>query len=374
MVSFKRCSSWRRPLLCVVTLWVAWVPFSVSSVLTLKPDAPTTYVVVKGDTLWDISALYLDSPWLWPRLWQVNPDIDNPHLIYPGDKLNLIWRNGEPVLTVKPMHKLSPKVRKLDKQALPTLREEWVLPYLESDLLLDESLLAESAKVIGSSNGLQYLTGQQLLYVTGQQVQGEWHIYRKMTTFTRDDKRVIALKKIAVAESADESTAPSDTDMTALKVRQQTQEILEQDIALPVREAQSDFSQRFYPQPSPKAIDASILGSLEGSQYVGKHQVVVIDRGARDALRQGSMFDLYQPGHKVAKAGQGVLARQEVQQLPDVRIGHLMVIRPYQDFSLALVTQSEQPIATETRLRSPLATLKSAEDVVDAEQQGKEQG
>lgn len=64
--------------------------------LALKPNAPTTYTVVKGDTLWDISALYLDSPWLWPRLWQVNPEIDNPHLIYPGDKLTLFWRDGNP--------------------------------------------------------------------------------------------------------------------------------------------------------------------------------------------------------------------------------------------------------------------------------------
>ncbi len=77
--------------------------------LTVKDDAPQTYVVVKGDTLWDISAMYLDSPWLWPRLWQVNPDIDNPHLIYPGDKLSLVWINGQPVLSLKPVKKLSRK-------------------------------------------------------------------------------------------------------------------------------------------------------------------------------------------------------------------------------------------------------------------------
>lgn len=75
--------------------------------LSIKQDAPKSYIVEKGDTLWDISEMYLDSPWLWPRLWQVNPEIDNPHLIYPGDKLSLVWRNGQPVLSVKPIMKLS---------------------------------------------------------------------------------------------------------------------------------------------------------------------------------------------------------------------------------------------------------------------------
>ncbi len=85
--------------------------------LNIKPDAPQTYVVVKGDTLWDISALYLDSPWLWPRLWQINPDIDNPHLIYPGDKLSLVWKNGQPMLSLKPVVTLSPKARITEKKS-----------------------------------------------------------------------------------------------------------------------------------------------------------------------------------------------------------------------------------------------------------------
>ena len=104
--------------------------------LTIKRGAPEAYVVVKGDTLWDISAMYLDSPWLWPRLWQVNPEIENPHLIYPGDKLSLVWINGEPVLSFKPVIKLSPKIHVSEKKAVPTVNEGLVLPYLQSDRLV----------------------------------------------------------------------------------------------------------------------------------------------------------------------------------------------------------------------------------------------
>ena len=82
-------------------------------VLSLKDGHPQTYVVKKGDTLWDISQMYLDDPWLWPEIWHVNPQIDNPHLIYPGDKLNLVYIDGRPRLVVKRGKevKLTPEMR-----------------------------------------------------------------------------------------------------------------------------------------------------------------------------------------------------------------------------------------------------------------------
>lgn len=213
--------------------------------LTVKANAPQTYTVVKGDTLWDISALYLDNPWLWPRLWQINPEIDNPHLIYPGDKLTLVWRNGQPVLSLKPMVKLSPKVRVLEKKAVPTVQEGLVLPYLYTDRLLDKQTLQESQRVLGASDGKQYLTAQ--------------------------------------------------------------------------------------------------------------NQVVVIDKGLADQLRQGTMFDLIQAGSKVSgKKGQHQQNLDETLQLPSSLVGSLMVIRPYEHFSLALITDSLVPIGKSVIAVSPL--------------------
>ncbi|WP_053394377.1 LysM peptidoglycan-binding domain-containing protein [Vibrio nereis] len=333
----------------LLSLSLAFPSFAEEEPLTVKKDAPTTYTVVKGDTLWDISAMYLDSPWLWPRLWQVNPEIDNPHLIYPGDRLSLIWRNGHPVLSLKPMMKLSPKVRVLEKEALSTVNEGLVLPYIESDRLLSESDIAVSPRVLGSSDGKTFLSNQGLLYITGEHKVKSWTIYRPLKKYTRDDHQMVVLKQIATAELAE-----TKSEFSGLSVVTQTQEILVDDIALPEVDMDlSALSTTFYPAPSPQESVANILGSIEGSQFVGQNQVVVIDRGAVDQLRQGSMFELYKQGVSVDIEG----AESDETYLPDTRIGHLMVIRPYAHFSLALVTESSEPVSQKTLLKSPLVNM-----------------
>ncbi|PVX20623.1 peptidoglycan-binding protein [Vibrio cholerae] len=338
--------------------------------LALKPNAPTTYTVVKGDTLWDISALYLDSPWLWPRLWQVNPEIDNPHLIYPGDKLTLFWRDGQPVLSLKPMRKLSPQVRVLEKQAVPTVQEGLVLPYLQSDRLMAKTALQGSVRVIGSSEGRQYLTKQDQLYISGVHSEKKWGIYREVAQYQRDDEVMVALRLVAVGE-----LAMTGGNFSGLSLLEQNQEILANDIALPeVDLEERQLSTTFYPQPAPAGSEARILGSLEGSQYAGQNQVVVIDQGRSDGVAQGSMFELYQAAVQVkAKQDSSTFLSERSNtdvQLPSVKVGALMVIRPYERFSLALITNSSAPISAEVHALSPQAEPQTEQpDVVQLSEQ-----
>ncbi|MFO4657032.1 LysM peptidoglycan-binding domain-containing protein [Vibrio cholerae] len=338
--------------------------------LALKPNAPTTYTVVKGDTLWDISALYLDSPWLWPRLWQVNPEIDNPHLIYPGDKLTLFWRDGQPILSLKPMRKLSPQVRVLEKQAVPTVQEGLVLPYLQSDRLMAKTALQGSVRVIGSSEGRQYLTKQDQLYISGVHSEKKWGIYREVAQYQRDDEVMVALRLVAVGE-----LAMTGGNFSGLSLQEQNQEILANDIALPeVDLEERQLSTTFYPQPAPAGSEARILGSLEGSQYAGQNQVVVIDQGRSDGVAQGSMFELYQAAVQVkAKQDSSTFLSERSNtdvQLPSVKVGALMVIRPYERFSLALITNSSAPISAEVHALSPQVEPQTEQpDVVQLSEQ-----
>lgn len=330
--------------------------------LVIKQDAPTTYIVEKGDTLWDISAMYLDSPWLWPRLWQVNPEIDNPHLIYPGDKLSLVWRDGQPVLSVKPIVKLSPKIRIRDKKAVPTVNEGLVLPYLQSDRLVAQSDIDAAQRVLGTSDGRKFLTSQDRLFISGRQQHQKWGIYRTVATYQRTapSAAIVSLRLVATAQ-----LSSVDDTFTSLKVDSQHQEILINDVVLPeLTQSESVLTTTFYPAATAKGQFAHIVGSLDGAKFSAKNQVVVIDRGTHDELRQGSMFALSASG-AVVYGDQGdysyedeVLGHQI--QLPDTEVGSLMVIRPYQYFSLALVTQSSQPISDETLVVSPLSASVTA--------------
>jgi len=324
--------------------------------LTVKDDAPKTYVVVKGDTLWDISAMYLDSPWLWPRLWQVNPEIDNPHLIYPGDKLSLVWINGQPVLSLKPVKKLSPKARITEKKAVPTVAEGLVMPYLKSDRLLDQDALNKAAKVMGNKKDNKYLTAEDMLYINGEQTATSWSIYRPVETFFRDDvsKAITALRLIAKGELVEASS-----NYSGLKITSQFQEILRNDIALPNPSLEnSDFTATFYPMPAPQGSSAKLLGNIEGIRFSSTNQVVVIDKGVSDNLKQGSTFDLKEDAHSVFQDGEsfkkdsGLLDKEIT--LPQSKVGELLVIRPYEYFSLALITNSTKPINQDVSVVSPL--------------------
>ncbi|MBW3698419.1 LysM peptidoglycan-binding domain-containing protein [Vibrio sp. T187] len=325
--------------------------------LSIKQNAPQTYIVVKGDTLWDIAAMYLDSAWLWPRLWQVNPDIDNPHLIYPGDKLSLVWRNGQPVLSLKPVIKLSPKIRISEKKAVPTVDEGLVLPYLNSDRLIDEDTLNAAARVLGTNEGRKFLTHADRVFISGIWEHKKWGIYRRVETYSREkpSANITSLRLVATARLTE-----TKDQFSGLQVDSQLQEILLNDVALPeVSNEGSELSTTFYPIPSPLGESATILGSIEGSQYSAKNQVVIIDKGAFDDLRQGSMFELLESGATVYGT-QGNYSYEssssgEEYQLPDTPAGSLMIIRPYEYFSLALVTNSLKPINSKVLAISPLA-------------------
>ncbi|PWI31826.1 peptidoglycan-binding protein [Vibrio albus] len=330
---------------------------SVDIPLVLKKGAPTTYLVKKGDTLWDISALYLDSPWLWPRLWQVNPDIDNPHLIYPGDKLSLMWHNGQPVLSLKPMRKLSPQLRIQRKnEALPTLPDGLVLPYIKSDRLVTDSVLDTAQHVLGTSEGRKYLSANERVYISGEHTHREWGIYRWVGELERDepDVSMTSLRLVATA-----TLVQTNKEFSGLSVVSQQQEILPNDIVLPeVGLDKLSLSRMFYPGPAKPEMTAHILGSIDGARYTAVNQVVVIDRGTHDNLRQGTMFHLIEAGSEVyGDAGEFTydsLGEWGSIQLPDTLVGSIMVIRPYEYFSLAIITNSQSPVSKRSLAVSPL--------------------
>ena len=111
--------------------------------LRLKAGYPESYVVQKGDTLWDISGKFLSKPWKWPEIWHANPQVANPHLIYPGDRLSLVYVDGQPRIMLnrgasRGTIKLSPKVRSTPMaEAIPTIPLEAINSFLLSNRIVN---------------------------------------------------------------------------------------------------------------------------------------------------------------------------------------------------------------------------------------------
>jgi hypothetical protein len=114
----------------------------VSDPLPLADGAPDEYVVQIGDTLWDIAGTFLKDPWYWPEIWYVNPEIENPHLIYPGDVLGLVYIDGQPRITNvrASTYRLSPQARVTPlTEAVTTIPYEDVAAFLSSGVILERS-------------------------------------------------------------------------------------------------------------------------------------------------------------------------------------------------------------------------------------------
>ncbi len=128
----------------------------------LKPGHPDVYTVLRGDTLWDISGQFLERPWLWPELWQINPHIENPHVIYPGDQVSLVYVEGQPRLnlergdagrtvrlTPSDTVTLQPQIRATPlESAIPAIRLDAIQGFLVQNRVVEPEELLEAPYVL----------------------------------------------------------------------------------------------------------------------------------------------------------------------------------------------------------------------------------
>lgn len=328
--------------LIIFCLAVGWSGMAVAAEVRLSEDAPATYTVKKGDTLWDIAGLYLENPWHWPTLWQHNPSIANPHLIYPGDQLRLDWVGGKPVLSY------TAGARQTGLAPISSASSSILEQHLTFDTLISDQEYRLAPRVLGSQEGWSYISTRTPFFADRPLDSEGWFIYRAVTHFERNKEetvvRMVSLKKVGEAV-----LVRSLDDIAEMKLTRQRQEIKPNDILLPALGAKT--GEIFHPKPGPQGVTGTMVGHLYGSNYVGHRQIVVVDLGETDGIDAGHTLSVVVPGATM-KGSKGKMrydsgvdnAGGERKVLPSTSAGKLLVIRSYPFFSLAMVVDADTPL------------------------------
>lgn len=334
--------------------------------IKLKKDHPDKYTVVKGDTLWDISAKFLESPWKWPEVWSYNPQIKNPHLIYPGDVVYLEYdASGKPVLKVSRGQaqvkmtptatgvKMSPQVRtsRVDTP-IATIPLNAIQQFLGQPRVLSERELKDSAYIISSKDTRLISATNDRIYARGirpgQDPNSRYAILRVGKAYRnpgadRDD--ILGYEAIHVADAR----AVDFGDPTTLRIIDSTRETLVGDVLVPKRA--SGLDQTFIPRPPASPIDGQIISVIDGVSRIGQYQTVVINKGDQDGLETGHVLAVFQQGKKV-RDNFGPKPGEEV-TLPDQRAGIALVYRTFDQVSYALVMEAYTDMRVFDSVRNP---------------------
>jgi hypothetical protein len=321
-----------------------------AAALDLADNHPDTYTVVKGDTLWDIAGVFLDQPWQWPEIWVANDQIENPHLIYPGDVLRLVYRDGKPVLEVVRTIKMSPEVRVVQSAApVTTIPLEHIEAFLQgAQIFQDEaSFLANPYMIQGAQQNLIVGQGQQV-FARGESgwaaAAHHYGVYRGGNTMI--DPITEEILGFEALEIGAVSVLDEGDDIARLEVTRSRMEMRPADRVVELN--QEDLTPLYYPAAPEADIDALILAVDGGVSQVGNMSVVTVNKGAREGLEPGNVLAIWKAGEVVRDPVTG-----DAIQLPEQYAGVLMIFKPFDKMSYALVLEADRPLKVGDFVRTP---------------------
>jgi hypothetical protein len=353
-VCIRMMSKQIRKFLALLVLIPA---FCFADAITIKDDAPEVYTVKKGDTLWDISNMYLNQPWLWPELWRTNVHIINPHLIYPGDELRLVRNDqGEMVLEVvrempKREIKLSPEGKKIVKspEPIPALPWSVIKPYVENESIMSEQAYNLHPYILGDQYGaVRYATDNLVLGKASRRGRKDFQIVRMQNKLFDMEGNFIGLQ---VRHLADAKLVDSDLKkQNLIKILETKIEVKRGDRIIPAvkTEPQAMFLTAAQDQ------SGFIIDDLEQHNLLGKYNVVVIDLGAEE-VSVGTVMGIYSQGPKIIDGdepkyeGETEVIRSafnrgdEIHQ-PAIKAGEVVVFKTFERASYALIIKSAKVI------------------------------
>ncbi|MET0265363.1 MAG: LysM domain-containing protein [Duganella sp.] len=328
-----------------------------------RADAPERHLVVRGDTLWDIAGRFLQQPWCWPTVWDMNrEDIANPHWIYPDQ---VIWfdraagrlRLGDERgpsgaagagATALPTERRSPGVRSAPigaDGAVPAIPPGAIEPFLSEPLIIENDELRQAPRIIATEDGHVFIGKGDKAYVRGA-LGGMtmFQVYRPGRPLTDPvSGAVIGHEAYYLGTVRLLAAAAPGSDVHTVSVTSSREEMGKGDQLRPLQPAPL---QNYVPHAPAAKIDARVVAVHGGVRYAGRQQIVSINRGKLDELDIGAVLRLYHAGKTVrdATAPKDWLGREQQVRLPDEQVGSLFIFRVFDRISYGLIMQATAPV------------------------------
>ena len=341
----------------------------------VKPAHPVRYVVKRGDTLWDIAALFLEDPWVWPEIWSVNPQIENPHLIYPGDIITLAYVGGEPRLIVErpglepterrvepserpvepaeeglTVERLEPQVRELPLDAaIPTIPADAISQFLNRPRVLPLEALESAPYIVGNYEGRLISASGDDVFARGFPEGGpqtrRYNVVRPGDALT-DPRSGEILGYEAI--HAGQGVVRQLGDPVKVSLVDSEREILKGDRLFPTD--QDPGRANYIPSVPEEPVEGQIIALFDAISQVGSKQVVVINLGARAAMQPGTVLGIRQSGGTVRDT---YAEEPEEVALPPQEVGTLMVFKVFDRVSYGLIMDSTRAIHLHDTVTNP---------------------
>ncbi|MAA66019.1 MAG: peptidoglycan-binding protein [Alteromonadaceae bacterium] len=339
----------RKLLYALTAIMLLGVPWAHAAGPEFRSDHPERYTVVKGDTLWDISSRFLNNPWYWPEIWHVNPQVSNPHLIYPGDQLALVYIDGKQRVTKvsggNGVTKLSPSVRSTPIDTpVPAIPLDAISSFLTDTRIVDPAVL-EAAPYVLEGEDARIVTGAgDRIYARGEATHDTMGVFRRSVTYIDPDTQEflgLEAKAIGAGEVLD-----TNGDVLTLELKRSKEEVRIGDRLLPTEDRK--ITSQFSPSAPNSDIDGKMIAVDGGVTQIGQYNVVVINRGAREGIEAGNVLAVFKAGSQARDP-----YTKEVIQLPAERAGLLMVFQVYEKVSYGLVLKATRTLSVGDQVKNP---------------------
>lgn len=355
-----------RPLIWTFLILLVITPAQAGDI-EVNPNHPANYTVVKGDTLWGIAGQFLKHPWQWPNVWKKNPQVKNPHLIYPGDTITLTYVDGEPTLQVRRnitgTHsgrsgrtssavndgKLRPVIRSTEVgEAIPVIPVETVSPFLSKPEVVLANTLKESPYIVAMEDSRVLAGAGDKIYVRSIEANdyNSYLIYQKGETY-KDliTQEVLGYEALYIAHT----NLLRYGDPATLLIQKAKQEVSVGDRLMPIKDTKIEL--HYMPHIPKTPIEGHIISVMGGVSLVGQYSVVVLDRGTQAGIEVGHILEINQFGGSILD---GVSEpRDDRVKLPDESAGILMVFRVFERVSYGLVMTARKAIHVTDTVRTP---------------------